>query len=280
MAQESQSTEYLCDFVYLDRDRAALYFAQLDPENGTPTQVKRTEKHGGQDADKLTVGIPKLMAKEYGGGTQFERSIEGQYDPSWLIPIEVMNRLDELSYITTDLEQARIGRMALLTGSMRVIDVRFLKELWPYVGDMIAKQASDALPANTPPKVKQQTISHARKETDLMSGVISKMPHSLQASFTVQGKRIWTTLRPDNMLMNPEDLALKHGADIPGEWRLLGIIDALPELSSPSPSSAPEGFDLEGGLVNIINTLRTFMGRQSGSFGITPIAIFRTIKPV
>ncbi|WP_434033684.1 hypothetical protein [Cupriavidus sp. a3] len=278
MASDSQSTEYLCDFAYLDRNRAALYFSQLNPESGAPTQVKRTEKHGGTDGDKLTVGIPKLIATEFAGNSQFERSLEGQFDPTWLLPIEAMQKLDELNYISTNLEEARIGGLALLTGRMRIIDIRFLKELWPFVGEMVTKQVAEALPNGGNHKIKQQFLAAKKKENDLMASVIAKMPHALQATFYVDDKQLWTTLPPENMLINPEDLALKHGAEIAGEWHLLGVIDALPEDSLPQPIPG-EQLDLEDGMINILNAMRTFMGRKSSAFGVTPIAIFRTIKP-
>lgn len=275
MAQNSPSTEYLCDFVYLDRDRAALYFAQLT-EDGTITQVKRTQKDSGTSSSKGSVGVPKVVSGETGTTSQFETSVEGHYDPSWRLPLEVMNRLDELDYIATDLESARIGGLALVTGSMRIIDIRILRELWPFIGEKITQDALAALPSNVSHKDRDRFTKAARDENKNMAELIAKMPHALQGVFTSQGYRLWTTLNAANMLINPDDLVFKHGADVAGEWKILAIVDALPDGGVPVSATAD---GIEEGMVSILNALRTFMGRSPGAFGITPIAIFRVIRP-
>ena len=110
-----------------------------------------------------------------------------------------------------------------------------------------------------------------------MADILAKLPHALQMSLFADTVEIWSTLNPEHMTVNPDDLAFKHGANVAGEWKVLGVVDARPDDESVNemPSSSRE---IENGMFLILNTIREFFGRPSTAFGITPVAIFRPIR--
>ena len=56
MEQNLLTTEFLFDFIYLDRPRIASYFAQLF-DDGVLTQTKRISQKSEMDSNKLKAGL-------------------------------------------------------------------------------------------------------------------------------------------------------------------------------------------------------------------------------
>ena len=85
-----------------------------------------------------------------------------------------------------------------------------------------------------------------------------------------------------------EDLFLKHGVAISGEWAMFGIVDALPggygELDGQLAIMTDINPDNPGGelLAKIaaatVPFAKMFLGRPETSFGMTPILIFREVS--
>ncbi|BBP95934.1 hypothetical protein BSFA1_10630 [Burkholderia sp. SFA1] len=274
MAHASPDTEYLCDYAYLDRGRVSFYFAQLF-EDGVLVQTKRVAKDSSNDSSKFKASI-KIAEFESGGQGSAERQLERSFDPSWLAPIEVMNRLDELSYVHTDLVDAPLGSIFLIDASMQVFDIRLMQDLYEqFVEVVLADQIAGI---TLPPKEKQKFVADKKKELDLVAKIVRKLPHGIQAGFGSTQGSLWSTLKPEGMLINPDDLALKHGSDIPGDWKVLGVVDSKPEdeLGNQPPYV---GSSMEQGLSLMMGHFREFVGRPTDAYGVTPLAIFRTIKP-
>jgi hypothetical protein len=68
-----------------------------------------------------------------------------------------------------------------------------------------------------------------------MSSLIS-YPTMPTATITAEGFSVWSSLPEDGLVSGAQDLALKHGTQIPGVWHLLGILDAVP---NPIPPQIP-----------------------------------------
>ena len=81
----------------------------------------------------------------------------------------------------------------------------------------------------------------------------------------------------DGLSLSPDDLLLKHGFFIAGEWKVLGILDALPDSDNLNIdySFLPE---FQKTLANYSTIVRPRFGRDPDSFGITPLMIFREVS--
>ncbi|KVE80374.1 hypothetical protein [Burkholderia vietnamiensis] len=273
MAQDSPSIEYLYDFAYLDRGRIDFYFAQLF-EDGVLTQTKRTAKDSSTETTRMG-GSVKILSGDYSGADLVERGLERLFDPSWLAPIEVLNRLDEFQFVHRDLATTPIGGLFLVPGEMSIIDIRMLKELWPDIGEMVLRDEINA--QNLAPKLKQRALSEGKKSYETVAKVLKNLPHAIQATFISSGELLWSTLRSESMLINPDDLALKHGALIPGEWHVLGVLDAQPGETGALLHDCSSALD--EAMVQMLAALRGLMGRPTAAYGVTPIAIFRAVRP-
>ncbi|WP_269501073.1 hypothetical protein [Burkholderia sp. IMCC1007] len=273
MDQGSQSIEYLYDFAYLDRGRIDFYFAQLF-EDGVLTQTKRIAKDSTSDTAKLGGSI-KVVSGETGSTEVVERGLERLFDPSWLAPIEVLNRLDELKFVHRDFTKTPIGGLFLASGMLSVIDIRMLKEMWSDFADAFLHNELDGLAL--PPKQKQKFMADGKKTYDRLAKILQKLPHAIQASFKIGEDTLWSTLRAESMLINPDDLALKHGSQVPGQWFVLGIIDAQPGVARATDNPSSSGLD--SAMSQMLEGLREMMGRPAVAYGVTPIAIFRAVRP-
>jgi hypothetical protein len=80
---------------------------------------------------------------------------------------------------------------------------------------------------------------------------------------------------------------LKHGTTIAGEWAVMGVLDALPDLDSSGDvtesgiAGAIGTGALEGPFGQMMRTLipimRPMLGRPFKAYGITPLLIFRKV---
>ncbi|MBR8401961.1 hypothetical protein KDW65_35610 [Burkholderia cenocepacia] len=273
MALDLPSIEYLYDFAYLDRGRIDFYFAQLF-EDGVLTQTKRTARDSSTDTSKIG-GSLKVISGETSGSDVVERGLERMFDPTWLAPIEVLNRLDELSFVHREIEQTPIGGMFLSICQLSIIDIRMLKDVWDQIGEYVLHNEVNA--QNLPPKEKQRALAEGKKSNESVVKVIKNLPHAIQATFSIDQVSLWSTLRTESMLINPDDLALKHGAQVPGDWYVLGIVDAHPSTEGASQGVPLHGINIAMG--QMLTAFREMIGRPETAYGVTPIAIFRPVRP-
>lgn len=273
-AQESPSEEYLSDYAYIDTVRLSHYYGQLS-EHGLVTQSKHTSKTTGKDTGKLEV---KAMVLAGAGQIEVgsERSVELQVDPYYSRPQQTLDALYEAGYIGSGLTNARIGDLVLAKGKVSIFDIRLLKEIWQYLGDIITADEGAHI-QNA--KERQKFQAAKKKEFENMAQIVSKLPHSVQGTFMAGTEDAWFTLQPEHMRINPEDIVFKYGCDLDGDWHMLGIVDALPDhMTAPSDAASRVSTELEVGLRFMVQQLRGALGRPQQRYGITPIMIFRTIK--
>ena len=86
------------------------------------------------------------------------------------------------------------------------------------------------------------------------------------------------------MVTKTSDLLLKHGSIIQGEWAIVGVLDAMPDGGAPAEGYDAEFASLLGGSVigtaaaHLGPVARNMLGRPAGSYGMTPLLIFREIS--
>jgi hypothetical protein len=256
--QDLPSTEFLYDFIYIDTKRFSLYFAQLDP-HGTLTGIKKTASENSVLNASGKVGAFVASGTVSGSSTVVE-GVERQFDPLWTLPITVINRLDELKFIKRSAADARVGELFLAKGRLQILDVRTIKELFP----LIADKTSEVVGGQSNVKV-VDSLKH--------------FPDTLQMYFFDSDSALWATLNPDNMIIGSDDFILKHGSAVPGEWHILGVLDAFEPISARLYWGDLRSSDMVRSVMKASEAIRKEFGRPNNTVAITPLAIFRAIRP-
>jgi hypothetical protein len=270
VAPNSPSTNYLFDFLYLDRDRIASYAAQIF-DSGVLTAVKQVSSSNESSAGKAHGGLGRLAGYEATNSEAINRSIERQFDAAWSTPLNVINELDRLGYIHHQLCDAGFGQLVLFSGRIQLLDMMLVKDLWEPVGRMEVAKMSTAT------KSQQAAKKQAERQMRDMMDIVQRLPHTLQLKMFTDKEQLWATLKPEHMTINPTDFALKHGPMIPGEWKLICALDARPDQLDLDPARLHT--DMEVGILQMLIGLRTIFGRAVSDYGVTPIAIFRAVTP-
>lgn len=283
MASEEPTTEYLYDFLYVDRQRISWYFSQIDPQ-GSPTEVRTLQETvaGHTTSGNVSVGLAK---GELGNSDSSANSVESRYDPQWLLPLVVIERLHEDRFIAEQLSNASMGKLVLLRGSLDVIDVRLLQEIWEPIKQAIQLQNSANLevPGSLPrnerrrlQRIQDEMKNQQDAELDYTLQIIRHMPHAVQMTFKTDEGVAWACLEPRHMTTPPGDLALKHGTHVDGSWNLLGVLDARPDETPQE--KLPPAKDIRGAMAQLSLLVRSLLGRPETAFGVTPVMLFRAIK--
>ena len=91
---------------------------------------------------------------------------------------------------------------------------------------------------------------------------------------TVSGQKMWGTLENKFLRESPTSLGLKHGSQLQGRWRVIGILDAMPGdyQMEASGNVVHESFG------SLHNAMRDQLGRPRDEYGILPLFIFREIQ--
>lgn len=273
--QESPSEEYLSDYAYIDTDRLAHYYAQLS-KDGLITQSKKSSK----TADKSfgNVGFKAVVTATAHTELGTEHAIEHMIDPAFSRPQQTLDALYENGYLGTDLKSAGIGELVLIKGRVSIFDIRLLRDMWQHMGNLVSKSAGEGQTLKL--KDRQRLQAASKKEFEEIAPLVAKLPHSIQGTFLTPEEAAWFTLEPKHMRINPEDIVFKHGCDLPGEWHMLGIVDARPEDALDIDVITRVSTEMEGGLRLMLLHLRGMMGRPFDRYGITPVVIFRTMKKI
>lgn len=267
MDQDSPDIVFLYDFVYLDRHRMASYFAQVF-DGGVLTGTKNTLQSS--DTKSANFDGNAVIAKAaIGGQESVTESIERLFDSSWSIPINVIDRLDEFNFIQRGLKEKSIGSLVMVKGTVTLLDIKMLKNMWEPAMDLIVS----ATPTTHSNKASKQQM---RNHLGVIGKILDHLPPSVQMRLQTDDGEAWASLPSEHMIVNPGDLALKHGGRIEGEWHVLAVLDAKPD--SELSHTYATGSDFANGMLQMMDGIRTAVGRPCQSYGVTPIAMFRSIR--
>jgi hypothetical protein len=296
MARSPKKEGFVYDFLYIDAKRIGLLLSQFGSD-GIITELVRATDATTETGGKIDLKIVGINQKE-GEKTGLVR----KFDPQWLVPLIFLREAQDI--IIRDISKARIGQLVIAPGILTISDLSILRKLWDvrFVQDSIAAGVTaDSSAAalleivQQPPQVtnrrerrtmQRQTTrspaptSPAVESISRLLEVIKVMPHNILATLQVKNnEHVWCSLREEWLIITSADLMLNHGAVIAGDWNIVGILDARPdendEVSTEVGSNASLPF------LNILNTFaplaRQMLGRPTGSFGITPLMIFREV---
>lgn len=300
------------DFLYCDSRRIASFLAQFDDSGHLERVVQkesatRNIKRGfdfsvGGGLNLLGQGGSGNIGIKRGPSDEGTEASERTYDPLWTNALTFMDFADDRGLIHRDISAARIGQIVMIKGHVALFDFSLLRKAW----DLPAvRRALTGQQANTEANkgenrhfkrrsaaLGQQHKQVAPTEMEMAIDLMTIVPHLVQSSVNNEHVAAWSTLREEWMTIPPADLLLKHGASVPGEWGLIGVLDALPddpellieslgltnrvvEQALAGSKLNQMGFHFAGGLVPPI---RQLLGRPAESFGVTPLMIFREIS--
>lgn len=267
MAQDSQNTGSLFDFFYIDRDRVSSLTAQIFG-SGVITSVKQTEAEGDKSSKGLELSV-KIAKAKFGSEDTFNSSQERLFDASWSLPLNLLDRLSELSMIKSSLTDARRGDLILSSGMIKIFDIGLVQQMLP-AAKKIARHGN-------------KSNQGKKQESDLAVAeeIIKFLPKSVQIDMAdTDGNILWMSVAPENMTIPTGDLILKYGPMIPGKWHVLGMLDAHAEdtLEDPDAPYPNVSNQLKASMDYLGLMMRSEVGRPMNAFGMTPLLIFRKIK--
>lgn len=295
---EDQQNDFVLDFLYHDAPRVASFLAQFGTY-GVPQQSKTGEfakrssatKTGGSAGIDVPIVAKGQASVEYTVTDDTQQSAETTWDPLWANARKLLDFLEERDLIQRDIWKARVGQFVLAKGALIFLDLAMLKQAWEKPS--IKKQVMSGVPSGG--KARQEALKKIGVPPDFefqfLFDLLSIMPHSLQATVLSDQGGVWCCLSEQHLVGLASDLLLKHGAFIPGEWSILGALDATMDpqrVPSPGEPATRSLDDLVADLVpTVVGKLaaqmapvaRNMMGRPRDTFGVTPILIFREVSP-
>ncbi|WP_065717611.1 DUF6414 family protein [Acinetobacter baumannii] len=277
MAQELQNIESIFDFFYLDNQKIKSYYAQLN--GGAINSLKKISQAGDASQMEASLSIPAVANGKIGTSQTASSTSEHLYDAIPTMPREMINGLDELGFIHRELLPENLGSLVLLEGYLNITDVEVMKA----VIDPTLKIMKNTMPTKT------QTDRARKKEIENniepMIEFMKEIPFALSCSLYVENEQdsslteVWMSLAREDMSSNFHDINFKHGEKLAGKWYVLGVLDAIPNSLDNKKTKLP---DSEEGMEQFRKALSEMMkmfGRSDGAYGLTPIAIFRVLKP-
>lgn len=298
---ESQTTDSVFDFLYHDGRRIASLLAQFDPSGHLQSVSKGRSAEEGRDSDaslEQTGSFPAIYSAKHNTKEQVRRShaeeIQRIYDPMWSNARALLDTLDERGLIQRDLVDAETGQLVLISGELSILDLKLISGMWSM--NSVQKMIEMGLPQL--PKYKKgqretpemraalRMAKQAKEEMELnfklFMDLIPALPHATQVQVSdEQGRRVWCTVNAEGLSMSASDISLKHGINVPGTWALLGILDALPDqVSTDVRQQSADGSEMVAKLYeSMVPVLRNFLGRPEDAFGVTPLLVFREVRP-
>lgn len=186
----------------------------------------------------------------------------------------MLKALNERNFISPDIANTVLGQIALVKGRIQILDLRMIQEMWDTLLDWHISQMPTATSAHR--REKEKMKSNFR----LAAQIIKKLPHGIHMRFFNDEVEAWSSLKPQSLMVNTDDISFKHGAVIPGEWAMVCLVDAHPDREDVKQALPRTLNELEEGMLTMMLSLRTFFGRPSNNYGLTPLAIYRETQKV
>lgn len=294
--QGERERVFVLDFLYCDTRRIGSFLAQFD-DSGTLQQIVQSEEAfvDGKRGFSLSVGGGATLA---GTGGQGSLSIERPpatggseasfrvYDPLWANAVVFLDYLEEKKLIHRNLKNSPFGSFVLIKGSLSVTDFSILKNLWNFQ-TMKDKIVNSQQPSQNRKQRRAQGFGRQSDDvTDSLLGLdfMGSLPHLCHIDIKDGYDHAWGSLVEENIAVEKSDIFLKHGRRIPGDWSVLGILDARPyDNILENEAQIPENYDafLHGFscIIDVVAPmLRKAMGRPITAYGITPLIVFRQVQ--
>ena len=272
------------DFLYHDPLRIASFLGQFDP-HGVAQSLKRTDQttKGSTDQSndrlRINVGVASgQLGEQIGFSESAQHGSEKTYDPLWANARAFLDYLETHAMIERHISQASIGNFVLFSGKLSIADLTLLREAWK-LPSMKKALGIDERPAAKYGNASAKTNSDADAQRFAIE-MLSILPHSVQATLSFAGETVWANLKPDCLASEPSDLTLKHGFAIPGDWSVIGILDARPRyVDFQLPMAARDDGEEAANVIfqSLAPLTRKFVGRPDAAYAVTPLLLFRQV---
>lgn len=299
-APDEQRTDSVFDFLYYDANRVASLLSQFDRSGHLTglTQSEAVDRRVG-DASQIEAKGGWAPVAQAGGSKKWDNA-EGTsrgsvrtYDPRWANALEFLDYADGHGIIQKDITSARIGQIVLFSGDLSIFDLSIFAGMWskPAIKKALLKSLQQT---GNPPGLNKHARDAARAqkqaaldEAEVAIELISILPHVTEAALTAadDSVSVWFTLGEAGMAVPTANLFLKHGLTVPGDWNVVGILDAQPEADEELHLYA--AYQLMAGVrintftkelgANLVGPIRNILGRPTHSFGLTPLLLFREV---
>lgn len=277
MVQDSQNIESIFDFFYLDNSKIKSFYAQLNGL-GALNSLKNTSQVGDTRKLEATVGMPTVTGGRMGNDHTVNTTSEHLYDGLPTMPREMINRLDELGFIYRDLTPDNLGALVLLKGYLNITDIEVMKG----VVDPTIKFMFNNLPTNS--GAERAELKKLQDQMSPLIEFIKNIPFALSCNLFVKTEEVdsltevWMSLAREDMSSTIHDINFKHGDKLAGQWYVLGVLDAIPNSLDNNKNLLPDNDEMDQ-LRKSMSEMMKMFGRSEEAYGMTPIAIFRVLRP-
>lgn len=268
MEQCCQKSDSLYDFIYLDKVRINTLLSQLSNE-GITSELKKSfvDSEADHGAAGLNISLFSLNKDKL---TTFEDRLEKSIDTSWILPMVLLNEINE--YIKRNPKSPMQGELVLISGEMLLLDFPTLKKNLPLLKHMI----------------KQTNKGKIDRDVKLGFELMELLPNSIQLRIKNNENKYWMTLESEFFTINSEDLSLKYGSILEGEWYILAYVDLTPSKKQSSPKFSSyfdketENGNMSQSVINVflshMESLRVISGCNDEEFALSPIMIFKSVR--
>lgn len=289
-ASDREERNSIYDFLYHDPRRVGSFLAQFDPR-GHLQSLNHSLSSEDASENKATLGggasIPLIADLSGSGETSFSEAtntaLSKTYDPLWANALAFLDYLIQNDLINREIDKASIGQFTLSSGSLAIVDTTFVQKLsqTAAIRRLFSKNNASRINPNT-------GKPFTKDEIDLDFEMLRILEPQIQMQLTTDdGAEIWGTFRSEGLVTPSSELNMKHGVIVEGRWSILGIKDADPIVDVNNMvediEDAKLGFAGRQFLVDAIDAhhkIMTVLGRPFGSFGLTPLIVFREIGEV
>jgi hypothetical protein len=294
LEDEGSSARSVLDFLYHDSRRIGSFLAQFEGDGHLQSLTRtkdglRGKKRKSEADAKGTIGV---ASGTYKGSTETNVELgEGYarvFDPYWANARAFLDHASEHQLLQPNMDCAEVGQFVLAKGWLSVLDLAMFKDAWklPTVQRKVREGAAPTKKVSQMTSAEKQAHQEQKENTDMMLEMIQIMPHSVHATMVTSDespKLLWCTLRDEYLVVPASDIVLAHGALMPGEWTIMGILNAQPDFFTPE---SHDETDLEPGLMQsvvgqvsklIAPVVRLSLGRPGAAHAITPLLIFREV---
>jgi len=296
IAADAHSKSHLVlDFLYHDSRRVGSFLSQF--ESGHLTQFTRTHEATESATEtasrELSLGSTHLLAgKHASNDSNLAGTRDGSqrvYDPLWTNARAFLDYLNEHDLIQRDLADATLGQFVLATGFLSIQDLVMFKDAWKLnaIQKMIKQGAGIGAPMGNLSAAQKASVKEQQNNMEALLELIQIMPHAVHATLLKAGESpamVWCSLRDEYMSIPASEIQLMHGDFIPGEWSILGVLSAGPDMgvdvSNETGNTEPGVMQSVVGVMSkmLLPIIRISLGRPRLAFGVTPLLIFREVS--
>lgn len=291
--KEAKEGNSVFDFLYSDDIRISTLLSQFNNfghlTNITHENSAQKGKHdtGAFEGSGSAIFAKAQMRYEGANISSYAESSQRSYNPRWTNTLNFLAEIDSRAMLKHNIMEARIGDLILVNGPIAIKDLSTLEKIWglPAFKQFAHLGVTEDISANRSERRKSTQKNNIQKEIkkpselDLFFDLVKILPHTTQ--ITIDGdQKAWGILKPESLISTPSDFVLKYGGRIPGQWAILGILDAEPEelIIGGSAKETTNLQDLSSNFLGILEPIvRQLLGRPADSFGITPLVILREI---